>query len=91
MDATRTVEIESADDVALADKMNHGRKQIIAELQKRIVGQADVITFRGGCRVAREQIQRDGRAGQRLQGQGRDEPGGRIRHHDAAVPHACVA
>jgi len=43
VDATRTVEIESADDVALADKMNRGRKQIIAELQKRIVGQADVI------------------------------------------------
>jgi MoxR-like ATPase len=38
-----TVDLESADDVALADKMNAGRKQIIAELQKRIVGQGDVI------------------------------------------------
>ena len=38
-----TVDLESADDVALADKMNEGRKQIIAELQKRIVGQSDVI------------------------------------------------
>ncbi|HKF67794.1 MAG TPA: AAA family ATPase, partial [Vicinamibacterales bacterium] len=37
------VDLESADDVALADKMNAGRKQIIAELQKRIVGQSDVI------------------------------------------------
>ena len=38
-----TVDLESADDVALADKMNAGRKQIIAELQKRIVGQSEVI------------------------------------------------
>ena len=37
------MELESADDVALADKMNAGRKAIIAELQKQIVGQADVI------------------------------------------------
>ena len=43
MDVTRTVEFESADDIALADKMNQGRKQIITELQKRIVGQADVV------------------------------------------------
>src|ERR1700704_3326335 len=41
--ATDTVDFDSADDVALADKMNAGRKQIIAELQKRIVGQSDVI------------------------------------------------
>jgi MoxR-like ATPase len=41
--AVETVEFDSADDVALADKMNAGRKQIIAELQKKIVGQADVI------------------------------------------------
>ena len=41
--ATETVEFDSADDVALADKMNNGRKEIILELQKRIVGQADVI------------------------------------------------
>jgi MoxR-like ATPase len=41
--ALDTVDFDSADDVALADKMNAGRKQIIAELQKRIVGQAEVI------------------------------------------------
>jgi MoxR-like ATPase len=41
--ATDTVEFDSADDIALADKMNAGRKQIIGELQKRIVGQSDVI------------------------------------------------
>src|SRR5919109_100330 len=40
---TGTVEFDSADDVALADKMNNGRKQIIAELQKRIIGQDEVI------------------------------------------------
>ena len=37
------MELESADDVALADRMNAGRKAIIAELQKRIVGQGEVI------------------------------------------------
>jgi len=41
--AIDTLEFDSADDVALADKMNMGRKQIIAELQKRIVGQSDVV------------------------------------------------
>ena len=35
--------LESADDVALADKMNAGRKAIIEELRKKIVGQDDVI------------------------------------------------
>jgi MoxR-like ATPase len=40
---TDTVDFDSADDIALADKMNTGRKQIIAELQKLIVGQAEVI------------------------------------------------
>jgi len=38
-----TVDLDSPDDIALADKMNAGRKQVIAELQKRIIGQADVI------------------------------------------------
>src|SRR5947207_9722470 len=38
-----TVDLESTDDVALADRMNQGRKQIITELQKRIIGQADVV------------------------------------------------
>ena len=41
--AVDTVQFDSADDVALADRMNAGRKAIIAELQKRIVGQGDVI------------------------------------------------
>jgi MoxR-like ATPase len=35
--------LESAGDVALADKMNAGRKAIIDELGKRIIGQSDVI------------------------------------------------
>jgi MoxR-like ATPase len=38
-----TVDFESADDIALADKMKVGRQQIIAELGKRIIGQSDVI------------------------------------------------
>jgi MoxR-like ATPase len=41
--AVDIVEFESADDIALADKMNAGRKQILTELQKKIVGQSDVI------------------------------------------------
>jgi MoxR-like ATPase len=41
--AVDTVQFDSADDIALADKMNAGRKQIIAELQKKIVGQSEVI------------------------------------------------
>jgi MoxR-like ATPase len=41
--AVDTVDFESVDDIALADKMKVGRQQIIAELQKRIIGQADVI------------------------------------------------
>src|SRR5471032_3425942 len=41
--ALDTVDFESADDIALADKMKVGRQQIIAELGKRIIGQADVI------------------------------------------------
>src|SRR5262245_317050 len=38
-----TVDFESTDDVALADRMNAGRQHIITELQKRIIGQAEVI------------------------------------------------
>jgi MoxR-like ATPase len=38
-----TINLESPDDIALADKMNHGRKRVIEELHKRIIGQADVI------------------------------------------------
>ncbi len=37
------MEFESADDIALADKMNAGRQQIVSELKKLIVGQDDVI------------------------------------------------
>jgi MoxR-like ATPase len=40
---TRTVEFDSADDIALADKMNAGRREIVSELKKLIVGQDDVI------------------------------------------------
>jgi MoxR-like ATPase len=36
-------DLESPDDIALADKMNLGRKQILAELHKRIIGQHDVM------------------------------------------------
>src|SRR5712672_3014983 len=39
----QTPDLESADDVALADRMNEGRKQILAELHKRVIGQGDVI------------------------------------------------
>jgi MoxR-like ATPase len=38
-----TVDFDSPDDIALADKMKVGRKQIIEELGKRIIGQAEVI------------------------------------------------
>ena len=37
------MDLESVDDVALADRMNAGRKQIIAELQKVIIGQDEVV------------------------------------------------
>src|SRR5205807_8254699 len=43
VEITGTVDFDSADDIALADKMNAGRKQIIAELQKRIIGQSEVV------------------------------------------------
>jgi MoxR-like ATPase len=41
--AQQVVDIESADDVALADRMKHGRDQIVSELQKLIVGQGDTV------------------------------------------------
>jgi MoxR-like ATPase len=41
MDAT--IDLESTDDIALADRMKAGRQQIIEELGKRIIGQGDVI------------------------------------------------
>jgi MoxR-like ATPase len=40
---TATVRMNSPEDIALADKMNAGRKKIEAELAKLIVGQADVL------------------------------------------------
>jgi MoxR-like ATPase len=36
-------DLESPDDIALADKMNYGRKQILEELHKRIIGQHEVM------------------------------------------------
>jgi MoxR-like ATPase len=42
MDA-RAVNVESADDVALADRMKQGRDRVIAELRKAIIGQDEVI------------------------------------------------
>jgi MoxR-like ATPase len=38
-----TIDLKSSDDVALADRMNAGRKAILAELHKRIIGQHDVM------------------------------------------------
>jgi MoxR-like ATPase len=40
---TETVTFESSDDIALADRMNAGRRQIVAEIRKRIVGQEEVL------------------------------------------------
>jgi MoxR-like ATPase len=40
---TNSVELDSADDIALADKMKTGRAQIVAELRKKIVGQEEVL------------------------------------------------
>src|SRR6266404_6283198 len=38
-----TVDFESTDDIALADRMKAGRQEIINEIGKRIIGQSDVI------------------------------------------------
>src|SRR5262245_66314600 len=35
--------MESPEDIALADRMNAGRKQIVSELGKLIIGQEDVV------------------------------------------------
>ena len=40
---TEVVDLQAPDDVALADKMKHGREQIMKELRKTIVGQEDTI------------------------------------------------
>ena len=42
--ATNTVDLDSPDDVALADRMKSGRDKIIAELRKAIVGQEEVVS-----------------------------------------------
>jgi MoxR-like ATPase len=42
-DVIGTVDLENADDVALADRMKAGREQIIGELRKLIIGQEEVI------------------------------------------------
>jgi len=40
---TNSIDLDSPDDVALADRMKSGRDKIVAELRKAIVGQADVV------------------------------------------------
>ena len=40
---TNSVDLDSPDDIALADRMKTGRDRIIAELRKAIVGQDDVV------------------------------------------------
>lgn len=42
-DAIGTVQLDDANDVALADKLKNGREQMIGELRKLIVGQEEVI------------------------------------------------
>jgi MoxR-like ATPase len=41
---TDTLELDSPDDVALAERMKAGRDRIVLELRKLIVGQDDVVT-----------------------------------------------
>src|SRR2546423_1885628 len=43
VDTTTTTDLQSTDEIALADRMKVGRQAIIDELGKRIIGQADVI------------------------------------------------
>ena len=43
MEPRNAADLESADDIALADRLKNGRQQIIAELGKRIIGQAETI------------------------------------------------
>src|SRR5438034_1976376 len=43
MVATTAEQLESRDDIAVAERLKRGREQIIAELQKLIIGQDDVI------------------------------------------------
>jgi MoxR-like ATPase len=41
--AEDVVNLESPDDIALADRMKHGRDQILTELRKLIIGQTDTV------------------------------------------------
>src|SRR6476660_2106525 len=41
--AEDVVNLESPDDIALADRMKHGREQILTELRKLIIGQQDTV------------------------------------------------
>ena len=41
--ASGATELESPDDIALADKLKAGREQILSELHKKIIGQDDII------------------------------------------------
>ena len=40
---SQPVDLQSPDDIALADRMNAGRQQIVSELKKLIIGQDEVI------------------------------------------------
>src|SRR5512138_2222153 len=40
---TQPVDLQSPDDIALADRMNAGRQQIVSELKKVIIGQEEVV------------------------------------------------
>ena len=40
---TQTIDLESPDDVALADRMNAGRTRIVSELRKLIIGQEQTV------------------------------------------------
>ena len=42
--ANEVVDLDAADDLALADRMKVGREQILTELRKIIVGQEEVIS-----------------------------------------------
>ena len=41
--ATDSIDLESPDDIALADRMKSGRDRIVVELRKLIIGQDDVV------------------------------------------------
>ena len=41
--ADQPTDLESPDDIALADRMKAGREQILVELRKKIIGQEQVI------------------------------------------------